>query len=43
MATGAEPSDYDKVAAPVDGVLFFAGEATNKINTATLPGAFIRY
>lgn len=41
LPPGATPDDYDALAAPVDGRLFFAGEATSRDHAATVHGAFL--
>lgn len=41
MAVGSTPDDYDALAAPVAGRLFFAGEATNSRYPATVHGALL--
>lgn len=38
---GAAPEDREALAAPVDGVLFFAGEATSVEHAATVQGALL--
>ncbi|MCG2784630.1 MAG: FAD-dependent oxidoreductase [Anaerolineae bacterium] len=41
LMPGAEPDDYDTLAAPVGDVLFFAGEHTHKKHPATVHGAYL--
>ncbi|MEN9933597.1 MAG: hypothetical protein RLZZ387_176 [Chloroflexota bacterium] len=41
LAAGASPEDYDALAAPVAGRLFFAGEHTSRDYAATVHGALI--
>jgi monoamine oxidase len=41
MAVGSTPDNYDALAAPVAGRLFFAGEATNRRYPATVHGALL--
>ena len=41
LAPGATPDDYDALAAPVSGRLFFAGEATHREHSATVHGAYL--
>ena len=38
LGAGAEPEDYDTLAAPVRNKLFFAGEATNRQYPGTVHG-----
>jgi lysine-specific histone demethylase 1 len=38
---GADPGDYDTLAAPVGKTLFFAGEHTHKKHPATVHGAYL--
>ena len=40
IKVGASGADYDAMQKPVDDVLFFAGEATNRAYPATVPGAY---
>lgn len=40
LLPGATPRDYDHLAAPVAGRLFFAGEATSREYAATVHGAY---
>ena len=42
IPVGASPADYDRLAAPVAGRLFFAGEATIKEYYATVHGGAVR-
>eukprot|EP00808_Paulinella_micropora_P006831 g75368.t1 len=41
IPVGASGADYDEVGRSLGGRLFFAGEATNKYNPATVPGAYV--
>lgn len=41
IPVGATPEDYDAMAEPVAGKLFFAGEATNRKDPATVHGAYL--
>lgn len=41
VALGATQEDYKRMAEPVEGVLFFAGEATNHEYPSTVHGAFL--
>ena len=41
IPVGATPSDYDAMAEPVGGKLYFAGEATNRKDPATVHGAYL--
>lgn len=41
LAAGADLADYDALAAPVAGRLFFAGEATHRDYSATVHGALL--
>ncbi len=41
LKTGSTPQDYDQLAAPVGGRLFFAGEHTNRRYAATVHGAYL--
>ncbi|MFO7585444.1 MAG: FAD-dependent oxidoreductase [Anaerolineales bacterium] len=41
LMPGAEPDDYDTLAAPVDNILFFAGEHTLREHPATVHGAYL--
>jgi len=41
LKTGSTPQDYDHLAAPVGGRLFFAGEHTNRRYAATVHGAYL--
>jgi hypothetical protein len=40
LPPGSHGAHYDLLAAPVDGQLFFAGEATNRYHPTTAAGAF---
>ncbi len=41
IPTGASPEDYDALAEPAGGRLFFAGEATHRRYPATMHGAYL--
>ena len=41
IPVGATPADYDVMAEPVAGKLYFAGEATNRRDPATVHGAYL--
>eukprot|EP00457_Paulinella_chromatophora_P000418 gb/GEZN01000418.1/.p1 GENE.gb/GEZN01000418.1/~~gb/GEZN01000418.1/.p1 ORF type:complete len:1425 (-),score=297.35 gb/GEZN01000418.1/:237-4181(-) len=41
IGIGASGADYDELARPLSSRVFFAGEATNKYNPATVPGAYL--
>lgn len=41
LAAGSSGEDRDALAQPVDGVLFFAGEATSRTHAATVHGALL--
>jgi monoamine oxidase len=41
IPVGATPSDYDVMAEPVAGKLYFAGEATNRRDPSTVHGAYL--
>ncbi len=41
LAKGADPTDRERLAAPIDGRLFFAGEATDSYFPATVHGALL--
>ena len=41
LRVGALRDDYDRLAAPVAGKLFFAGEATERHHSATVHGAYL--
>jgi monoamine oxidase len=41
LKTGATPQDYDRIAEPVAGRLFFAGEHTSRRYAATVHGAYL--
>lgn len=41
LPVGATPADYDALATPLAGRLFFAGEATHRHYPATVHGAFL--
>jgi monoamine oxidase len=41
IAVGATPADVDALAEPVDGRLYFAGEATLRQHWATVQGAYV--
>jgi monoamine oxidase len=38
---GAQPKDRDTLASPIDGQLFFAGEATHRTMYSTVHGAYL--
>jgi lysine-specific histone demethylase 1 len=40
IAVGSSGEDYDTMSRPVEDILFFAGEATNRQHPSTIAGAF---
>jgi monoamine oxidase len=41
IPTGASCTDYEKIAAPINNRIFFAGEATSARYPATMHGAYL--
>ena len=41
LPVGSSYEDYDTLAEPIADRLFFAGEATNRVHSATVHGAFL--
>lgn len=41
IPVGASGADYDRLAEPIGGCLFFAGEATSRLYPATVHGAYL--